>query len=146
MAIIKKLGFTVTELIIVIVILGIIGLFVFSADFSGTSTNLYAQVTQLTNDIRYTQSLSMARHDRYRLTTTLSGYTITDSAGNVKSTATLGSGMSFTTTNIIVFSSKGIPYINDTTPLTSAMTITLQTPKDSVSLFIAPTTGRVTTS
>jgi prepilin-type N-terminal cleavage/methylation domain-containing protein len=145
MTIIKNLGFTITELIIAIVILGILAALL-SIKLLSTSTNLHAQAAQLANDIRYTQSLSMARNDRYKLITTSSNYSIKDGSDNTISTTTFESGMSFTASNTIIFNSKGTPYINDTTPLTSTMTMTLQTSDSTASVSIAPTTGRVTIS
>jgi prepilin-type N-terminal cleavage/methylation domain-containing protein len=148
----KKLGFTVTELIIAIVILGI-AIALISIKFSGTSTNIYAQTAQLANDIRYTQSLAMARNQHYELviTAATSSYAILAGGSgpsyNYQNMSppyniTLGSGITFPANYTIIFNSRGIPYSNDTTPLNSTMVIYLNGTTTSVS--ITPTTGRVT--
>jgi prepilin-type N-terminal cleavage/methylation domain-containing protein len=145
MAIQKNSGFTLLELIVVIIVLAIIAaaIYIKSTD---TSVDLTAQVSQVADDIRYTQSLSMSKNQHYRLIITLpSSYTIQDASGNTVSSTTLDNGTTFSSAFTIIFNSKGTPYSNDSTPLASTATITLTySTGQTGSVTITPITGRVT--
>jgi len=140
----KNSGFTILELIIVIITLAIVAL-VTSIRYPGTSVNLDTQVAQLANDIRYTQNLSMAKNQHYRLIITPpSSYVVQDASGNTDTSITLATGMTFSTSFTIIFNSKGVPYSTDSTPLASTATITLTYNENTGSITITPVTGRVT--
>ena len=144
----KSSGFTVLELVLVIVILSIVAFAVF-VKTPGISVNLDAQAARLANDIRYTQNLAMARNQRYRIVfdTETSSYTIQDGAGNTDYSVTLGSGTTLTTPlAMVIFNNKGTPYSDDTTPLSSTVTISLTSGEATSFVVITPDTGRVTTS
>jgi type II secretory pathway pseudopilin PulG len=143
----KNLGFTLLELIIIIVIMGIVA-FVVTIKFPGTSVNLKAQTEQLTNDIRYTQNLSMARNQHYRLViTSPTTYEVQNAVGTTDYSVTLGSGIASIAGDTIIFNSKGVPYSDDSTPLASVQTFVLtNSGGETASASITPTTGRVTTS
>jgi prepilin-type N-terminal cleavage/methylation domain-containing protein len=151
-------GFTLLELMIVIVIMAILAIAPFF-NWPGTSLNLEGQAQQLTQDIRYTQALSMSQAQRYRLVITAgtSSYQILNSSGAAVSfpsgstTVTLGSGISFGTftnlpNSLIVFDGKGIPYTTTGTPgtaLATAATIPLQAGGSTKTVVVTPLTGRV---
>jgi prepilin-type N-terminal cleavage/methylation domain-containing protein len=154
----KIIGFTLIELIIVIVIIAILAVIPFF-NWPSTSLNLDGQAQQLANDIRYTQSLSMTKAQRYRLviTTGSSSYQILNSAGTAvrfasgNTTVTLASGISFgTLTNLpnslIVFDGDGIPYTTTGSPgtaLSANASIPLQAGGNTKTVVIVPLTGKV---
>jgi prepilin-type N-terminal cleavage/methylation domain-containing protein len=149
-------GFTLIELIMVIIITSVLGVYVFSS-LPVPSINLVTAATQLSDDIRYTQSLSMTKNQHYRLvklsTTT---YQILNGAGTPillaqSTTATLANGVTFgtwanLTNNLIAFNGRGIPYVDaaaTTTPLASTATINLAATGGTITVLISPQTGRV---
>lgn len=60
-------GFTLIELVMVIVLIGILAVFVAPRLPSVTTTNAGAFVDKLRADIRYAQNLAMTRNQRYRV-------------------------------------------------------------------------------
>ncbi len=54
-------GFTLIELVVIIMIISVLAVFV-TANWPGLTLNLGAQTEQLAVDLRYTQSLSMTQH------------------------------------------------------------------------------------
>jgi len=148
-------GFTLIELIIVIIVISILAVYVFSS-LPVPSLGLATAATQLSDDIRYTQSLSMTKNQHYRLVKlSASTYQILNAAGTPimlaqGTTATLASGVTFgawtnLTNNLIAFDGRGIPYINaaTTTPLASTATINLTATGGTITVLITPQTGRV---
>jgi type II secretory pathway pseudopilin PulG len=150
-------GFTLIDLTITILIIGIIATLL-SLNWPSFTVNLTAQAELLADDLRYTQSLSMARGERFRLVKLSSNtYQITNSTGTVvampygKTTATFGRGISFGAitnlpNNLIAFNSKGIPYIDTASPgtlLSATATITLTGGGLNQIVAIYPNTGRV---
>ena len=156
-------GFTLIELIIVIILTAIIAAYA-SSRWTNT-VDLNAQAQQLVADIRYTQSLAMTKGERYRLTITTStnSYAISSTSGSaVNNTVTnnpityLANGITFSTISglaaaspyYIAFNGYGVPYKDataSTTPLTAVATITLtkggrtrQIQITSAGLIIAP--------
>ena len=76
-------GFTLIELVMVIVLLGILAVFVAPRLPDVTSTNAAAFTDKLQADIRYTQNLAMTGNLRGRVTFTPGSYSITSgSAAN----------------------------------------------------------------
>ena len=72
-------GFTLTELIIVIVLIGIFGAMAMTKTRSGLTTiQIQIAIDQITTDIDYSKSMAFARHDTITLvfSTTLEQYTI----------------------------------------------------------------------
>lgn len=154
----KNSGFTITEMVIVIVISAILAIAILTK-WSYFSTSLDAQATLLANDIRYTQNLSMSKNERFRLEidTANNNYLIRNSAGiaiqlpNGNTVASLPYLISFgSLTNIIngtiIFNARGIPYTGSGagTIITAPATITLQNNSgDSKTIQIAPRTGSI---
>lgn len=153
-------GFTLIELIIVIIVMAALGTGVF-INWTGTTMTLDGQLQTLANDIRYAQSLSMSKGERYRLVKTSSTtYQITNSSGTPiaiipgSNSATLATGITFGTftnlpNDLIAFDGKGTPYIDTGSPgtaLAATATIPLVTSSETRTLSITPQTGRVTTS
>lgn len=141
MEMLRKSGFTLIELAVVI----IVAIVFLAIEIKwGTVTNITAQAIQLADDIRYTQNLSMARNQRYKLVTSSSGYVIqNDSSGVTEYSVALGSGITETSYTII-FTTEGIPLDASSNPLTSTATITLNTSEQTSAVTITPVTGRVT--
>lgn len=148
----SELGFTLIELVIIIVILAIVTVTVRSM-WPSQVINLEAQTRAFVADIRYTQNLSETRGVRYSLTiTSPTTYTIQDFNGaNVKNYG-LGSGISFgNLTNLpnslIAFDGQGIPYNNTLIPgtsLTADASITLNSADgSSKTVTITQITGQV---
>jgi len=63
----NRKGFTITELVMVIVIVGIVAVFAATRLGDVTSTKAGAFVDKLRADIRYAQNLAMTRNQRYRV-------------------------------------------------------------------------------
>jgi len=153
-------GFTVIELVIVLVVAGVIAT-VISVRWPGFSINLNAQAELLADDIRYTQNLAMTKAQRHRLVkTSANSYQIADSTGAVvvmpsgASSVTFGSGISFGSitnlpNNLIGFNSQGAPYVDTGTPgtaLSTVATIALTSSSGTSIVSIYPETGWVVTS
>jgi hypothetical protein len=149
----KKSGFTLVELVIIIVLIGILVFSLFMV-WPGLSINVNAQAALLADDIRSTQVLSMSRAERFSLTKLSSvSYQIANSTGTVYSTVYLSRNLAFGSitglpNNAIYFASDGTPYIDNTSPgnvLSQIAVLALSaTDGSTASVTIAPTTGRVT--
>jgi MSHA pilin protein MshC len=164
----KANGFTLIELVLVILLIGIISAVAF-IKWPALSLNLKAQTEQLANDLRYTQALSMTQNQRYCLKISSNTYQIiaSSTSGIVKlaagnTTTTLSSGISFGTlvpagTVLYIFDGKGVPYtststtcttanVNAATALTSTGSIPLNGGGQTQTVNITPETGRITIS
>ena len=154
----KQGGFTLIELITMMTIIGILAVLVVPR-LTGQAINLSATTAKLAADIRYTQSLAMSQGQRYRINFTASSYQITDingvaivypmtgsTAAVLVSPATLSGYNPPLTNNYVVFDSKGVPYVDSTSPgtaLAANAVITLTSGSDTSTITIAPETGRV---
>lgn len=151
----RQLGFSLIELVIVIVLISIVA--TYASLRSPGAVNLNAQAQQLVTAIQYTQMLAMTKGQRYRLTITpsTSSYAISSTAGVAvndlitnNATTTLGSGISFgaisglssTAPYYVAFDGRGTPYSDAaaTTPLTSTATITLSSNNQTRQVQITP--------
>lgn len=149
-------GFTVIELVFVLVIVGLLAVFVAPRLITTSSITLPAAAAKLAASIRYTQSLAMSRGQRYRINFAGATYQITDMGGapivqpTTASTAavsvapaTLSGFNPPLTGGYVAFDSKGVPYVSATTALAGTATVTLTAGSDVASVTIAPETGHV---
>lgn len=155
----KQPGFTLIELVIVIVIAGILAGFA-APLWTGMQIPIGAQADQLVADILYTQNLAVSKNQRYYLIrTSTTTYQIRNSAGTPitypgtgSTTITLQSGITFGTlvnlpNSLIAFDGRGIPYTTSTIPGTALAAIA-QIPLTSAgtptkTIYISPRTGWV---
>jgi type II secretory pathway pseudopilin PulG len=152
-------GFTLIEMVVIILIIAILSVEVITQSTSTvTPLTVSGAASQVANDIRYTQALSMFSGQRYYLVSTASNqYAIQNGSGtgiplaNGTLVATLPAGVVFGGTtnlsNLIGFTGRGIP-ITDTsgTLLTAAATVLITSGAYSNTITISPTTGRIVIS
>ncbi len=148
-------GFTLIELIMVIVLIGIISITILP-QWTGTSLRLEFEAARILNDIRYTQMLSVISGKRYRwVKLSSSSYQIVDETGTAiilpsgGSQQTLASNVSLGSltnlpNNLVAFDSLGAPYTNTAIPgtaLASTASIALSSGSSTRSINITPQTG-----
>ena len=140
-----------------LVLLGIVAVFAAPRLFTTQSITIFATTAQLAASIRYAQSLSMSRGERYRVNFTTNSYQITDMAGGAVQPATAVTGTALVsivptvlngynpplTLSYVAFDTKGVPYTSATAPLAVTATITLTSGGESSTISIAPETGHV---
>ena len=151
-------GFTLIELVMIIVLLGIIAVFVAPRMPDVTGTKAAAFRDKLRADIRYAQSLAMTRNARFRVHFNAApapnpGYAVTDSAnvvvqdpaggGPLSVTLMAGNyaGISVSPNTTIEFDSLGRPYDNTGTLLTVAAILTVN--PGVLTVTVSPQTGTV---
>jgi len=157
---IRGRGFTLRELIIVLVIVGIISAIALTRT-GNDPVMLSTQVNQLAGDIRYVQALAMTQGQRYRINLTATGYTFTraDAGGTAVPHPATGSAAQINWNsgvalgalinlpgNLVAFDGRGAPYSNNvaTTVLASTASITLSKGGANATVTIQPFTGKVT--
>jgi MSHA pilin protein MshC len=146
-------GFTLIELVMVMVLIGIIAVFVAPMLGNITSTNAGSFVDKLRADIRYAQDVAMTSNQRIRVTmVAANAYSITDSMGNSlvdpatgrNYPVTLGAGISFGVVtfngNYVEFDSLGVPY-DGAGVLTAAGSVTVM--PGALTITVTPQTGAV---
>ena len=148
-------GFTLIELIIVIVIMGILAAGVTHVISGQTAMTLDAQARALASDVRYTQNLAMTKNTRYKLVKASSTQYTISKIGNptpgsdvLIKTVDLKSGTTFSSfpNGLIAFDTAGVPYTTGVSPgtlLASSLAIILTADGRSESVFVTPETGRV---
>ena len=149
-------GFTLRELLIVMVLVGIISAIALPR-MGNDPVMLSTQVDQLAGDIRYVQALAMTQGQRYRINLTATGYTLTlaDAGGTLVPHPVTGStaqtnwnsGVTVAPApTLVAFDGRGIPYTDNiaTIALAATFTITLSKGGTNQSVTITPQTGRVT--
>ncbi len=152
----RSCGFSVIELVIVLVLIGVLAVFVVPRMLATQAITLPAVAAQMSANIRYAQSLSMSRGQRYRMNITASNYQITDMSGVpivqpvTASTAAISvspvvlSGFNPPlTNNYVAFDSRGVPYISAATALAASVVITLTSGTETATVTIAAETGGV---
>ncbi len=136
------------ELIIVLVIVGIMAVTAVVM-WPGESINVSGQTDAVVQDIRYTQTLAMARAlsgQRCRITFGTTSYTIADNTGAIVRSVSLGSGISIANNNFtggyLAFDGRGAPY-NGTTVMTAPITIDITSGGVTKRVSVWNTTGAV---
>ena len=148
-------GFTVAELVVILVLVAILAFAVIPRYQDKGAINVSALAEQLASDIRYTQSLAMTSGQRNRINLAAASYQITTSSGGpvvhpaTGSTAVISlSNVSLTLSGLsnsyIAFDGKGIPYTDVAgTVLSANATITLNSSGSTRQVVVSPQTGRV---
>ena len=155
LTVVSARGFTLFELIIVILLIGVISVTV-APKWVSTPTNVNYEANRVLNDIRYAQALSLTRGIRYRwvyVSATSyqilneSGVAIILPTGGTTLTLTSGttiSGLTNLPNNFIAFDSQGIPYTTSSIPgtaLAATASITLTGGGATRTVQISPQTG-----
>lgn len=148
-------GFTLIEMVVVIVLSGIITVFVASR-WSVDGMNVAAQATQLARDIEYTQALAMSSHTRWcRINFSTSRYSISNISNTQRPplwphAIVPGAGITLTANRrFITFNGLGVPYgdVSFSVPLRTSTTITLTTTSGATkTITVLPETGTVSVS
>lgn len=149
----RQTGFTLVELIVVIMLVAILA---YSAISRGPDviSNLNVQAEQVAADLRYVQSLSMIKNQRYCLAFGATSYQIrTNSCTSavphplVGTTNVTLANTALTAANLsgnaVEFDGKGAP--TTLVSATSNGTVTLTGGGQSKTVFVSPQTGRVFT-
>jgi len=159
---VNQKGFTLIELVMILVLIGILAVFVAPRLPNITASHAISFSDKLRADIRYAQNLAMTRNARYRIYFNSApspnpGYAVTDStaaivqdpAGGGNLSVTLNAGDYTGITGIamaplytfIEFDSLGRPYDNAGSLLAAAVILTIS--PGAVTISITPQTGAV---
>ena len=151
-------GFTLVEMIIVLILIGIIAVVTIPRAPSRGSLTIDGQANQLASDIRYVQTLSMTRGQRYCLNLAAGSYSMTTASSTCTSSAGVEhpAGLGFPITlegvtlgwtnlpnNYVIFSGQGVPFSAAATALGNDAVITLSGDGGPKTVTISPVTGRV---
>lgn len=152
----RRGGFTLVELVAIILLLGILAFSVAPRFLDRGAVEVDAMARQLASDIRYTQALAMTSGQRNRINLATASYQITTSAGVPVAHPATDSTAAITLVNAsltlsglpngyIAFDGKGVPYTDVTgTPLGgSGAVVTLTGTGSMRQIMISPQTGRV---
>ena len=152
-------GFTLVEITVVVVLIGIIAAVLFARSITTDRINVVGEVDKIRNHIRYAQSLAMKRNEVWSIRCDATRYWLADSA----STAVSLPGASTTTIllsdlgvsmNVFTayFDSRGVPYHswvdednNDPVTPGNPMSISISAGSESHALTITPETGLIIT-
>ncbi len=158
-------GFTIVEILIVVVILGITAMMVIPMIGSAGQMQLRSAANMISADMEYAKSLSISRGQMFSVVFNASNesYSIKDQAGNVIShpvkkgfdyvvefgTERLDrvdiATVNFDSTNTVKFDYLGSPYNGGGTELNSGV-ITLQADGTTVTVSVEPVTGFISAS
>ncbi len=161
----RSSGFTLIELIAVIVILAVLAAMFVPRAPNKAAMTLTGRAAQLASDLRYVQALSMTNGQRYCLTLTPSspytGYSMTTAAsgcvttiahpGNLSQPIPICSGATSATcltatglpNGYLQFDGLGQPYTAATTALAANAVLTLADDGQTQVVTVSPVTGRV---
>lgn len=151
---IKQAGFTLMELIVVIIVVGIIAA---AVTFAWPDNRIYvtAQAQQLANDLRYMQNLAVTRDSAVRVNFTANSVSFTETNGTTAinhpglntNTVSLSHSTTLSSTNIpnnyIIFNDEGVPYTDISTALASNATVILSGDGRTATITISPQTGLI---
>lgn len=152
-------GFTLVEITVVVVLIGIIAAVVFARSIATDQMNIVGQVDKIRNHIRYAQSMAMKRNEPWVISCDASQYWLSDITLNaVKlpgtttdqiSLADLGISM---TAFAVYFDPLGIPYHSyidkeNNSPVTpgNPRVIAISAGSESHTLTVTPQTGLIIT-
>jgi MSHA pilin protein MshC len=128
-------GFTLVELVMVVVLMGILAVSVVPKFVDTSAFSLAGGAAMAAADIRYTQELAMGTHSSKTIVFTTSNnfYTVNSQTVNLPSRVTISSGATFT------FNSLG-------EPTTGGGTVTLSAGAETRTITVESYTGRVSSS
>jgi prepilin-type N-terminal cleavage/methylation domain-containing protein len=152
-------GFTLVEVTVVVVLIGIIAAVLFARSISTDPINLVAEVDKIRNHIRYAQSMAMKRNEVWVISCNATQYWLSDITLNPVnlpgvttdriSLADLGVGMN---AFAVYFDRLGVPYYSyvnedNNNPITpgNPRVITISAGSESRTLTVTPVTGLITT-
>ena len=152
-------GFTLVEVTVVVVLIGIIAAVVFARSISTDQINLVGEVNKIRNHIRYAQSVAMKSNEEWVISCDGSQYWLSDrtltavhlpgSTTDRISLADLGVSMN---AFAVYFDRWGIPYHSyvdrdNNVPITpgNPRTITISAGSESRTLTVTPETGFIAT-
>jgi prepilin-type N-terminal cleavage/methylation domain-containing protein len=136
-------GFTIIELLMVIVLLGILAVSVVPKFVDTSGFSLEGAASMVVADLRYTQELAMSSHDakKVEFTQNSSTYTLKNSDESVVKTVELPSGVSVSSSDITFsFNSLGEPTTG------GGSSVTLSAGSQTKTVAVESYTGRVSTS
>ncbi len=149
-------GFSLIELVVVIVLAAILSVAVFSRAPSKGALTINGQAEQLAADLRYAQTLVQTQGQRICVDFTAAGYRLTTAASSCATDVETGAGYTgqialegITLTNNLpsnrlVFGDKGVPYTDTSgTALVATAQVTLSGEGGTVVVYVSPVTGRV---
>ncbi len=149
-------GFSLIELVVVIVLAAILSVAVFSRAPSKGALTINGQAEQLAADLRYAQTLVQTQGQRICVDFTSAGYRLTTAASSCATDVETGAGYTgqialegITLTNNLpsnrlVFGDKGIPYTDTSgTALAATAQVTLSGEGGTIVVYVSPVTGRV---
>jgi prepilin-type N-terminal cleavage/methylation domain-containing protein len=152
-------GFTLVEITVVVILIGIIAAAVFARSISTDQIRVVGEVDKIRNHIRYAQSMAMKRNEVWVISCDATQYWLSDislnpvelpgATSNRISLADLGVSMN---AFAVYFDPLGIPYHSYTdednnTPVTTGnpRTIVISAGSESRTLTVTPQTGFITT-